>query len=245
MEPTAKRARVDTLGDAIPTGAPAPQHSTEGLENMLAAMPNATHLSLITEAATRHADIMAMVKAQYEWQLAREAASVISFDHYSKEAWHELNTKYDSLSGSKQYDMAFEVAERIGEMLKNIADNTKVASSFGTKLNAIETIRKIYKSALLADDTLGHYLRQNLGGWGDNLVSVAKSFRGEELDRLSKTIMADNALWLDKFEEVANLARSSYVDLELSIDEALLILQGHAGEDEEEEDEGNGGEYSE
>lgn len=243
MEPSAKRARADTPGDTVPTGTPLPQHSTAGLDSMLAAMSNTSHLSLITEAATRHADIMATVKAQYESQLAREAARVISFDRFSKEAWHELNTKYGRIPGSKEYDIAYDVADRIGKMLQRIAHETMAHSSFGTKLSAIETIRKIYKSVLVANGTLGHYVHQNLSGWGDSLISVAETFSDDELDRLYETVIGDNALWLDKFEEVANLAKEHCVQEELMIEDAIAIIKGEEDEDDEDDKEGDGDEH--
>lgn len=85
----------------------------------------------------------------------------IDFDHYSKKAWHVLNTSsYTRGSGSEQYDASFDAFSDIVSYIDAIGAEAVDESSFWTKVNALETLRKIAKTILLVNDTLGHEVRK-------------------------------------------------------------------------------------
>lgn len=56
--------------------------------------------------------------------------------------------------------MAFEAASEVEECIAAIDKGSGDMTSFGTKKSAVETLRKIGKSILLADDTLGYEVRK-------------------------------------------------------------------------------------
>ena len=86
---------------------------------------------------------------------------MIDFDHHSKEVWYVLNKKYRKASGSTQYDLAGDAYGEITSGIDDIANQYKSHASFGTKCNAIETLRKICKSIALSDNSVtGHEVRK-------------------------------------------------------------------------------------
>ncbi|KAJ8119647.1 hypothetical protein O1611_g10562 [Lasiodiplodia mahajangana] len=111
-------------------------------------------------------------------------ARVINFDSYSKEAWHILNTSsYTEGSGSKQFEASFDARSDVVACINSIGDETHPQSSYGTKLSAIETLRKIAKTILLAEDTLGSEVRkefQHETCLSDIMLRVAESMSPEE-----------------------------------------------------------------
>ncbi|KUI59171.1 hypothetical protein VP1G_06419 [Cytospora mali] len=96
---------------------------------------------------------------------------VINFDGYSKSAWHALNDrKVLSLSGSHQYDAAGDVYDSI-------------CGPLGTKQSAIETLRKIAKTIILGEDTVGHEVRKELqcdSDIADIIIRILESMTPEE-----------------------------------------------------------------
>lgn len=88
---------------------------------------------------------------------------VVAFDRYSKDAWHALNDRAVlRRSGGKQYDRAGEVWSDILGCVEAISEGTKDGSPLRTKQNAVETLRKITKTAILGEGTLGHEVRKQL-----------------------------------------------------------------------------------
>lgn len=196
---------------------------------MLSALTPERHLQLLLAAATAHPNVAALVARTHAQHLSREAAAVISFDHYSKSAWHELNPP-GRMSGTAEYEASFDAATDIEGMLDAIVDRTKQHSSYGTKFNAIETFRKIFKSLLLSTGIIPKEVRNSCYGWGDKLVCVLQTFDQGELEWIG-----GDTEWMGKFREVAGLARSYCIEESLGIDDALGIITGEA-EGEEEED---------
>ncbi|KAJ5863821.1 uncharacterized protein N7529_005737 [Penicillium soppii] len=76
----------------------------------------------------------------------QERVRVINFDHYSKSVWHSINTRYKSMCGSAQYDMAFDVVKDILSTIRTI-----------TRLNGLSVLRKVGETiALSSNDLIGH-----------------------------------------------------------------------------------------
>lgn len=220
-----KRSRAHT--NEAQTVQPPP--SAAQLGQMLSVLKPDAQLQLLVAAATAHPDVAAQVAAAHALQLSREAAVIISFDHYSKAAWRELNPRYQ-MSGSAEYEASFDAAASIEGMLDTIVDRTKRHSSYGTKFNAIETFRKIFKSLLLSTGVIPHEVRTTHYGWGERFISVLQTFDQGELEKI-----AGNAEWMGKLDELAELARSFALD-DLGIDDALDIITGEAEEHEEQDE---------
>lgn len=88
---------------------------------------------------------------------------VTNFDHYSKSAWHALNdSSLLSLSSSRQYTMAGDVYADVCDCVSAIDEMTRDDSPLGTKQNALETLREIARSVILAGDgsTVGREVRR-------------------------------------------------------------------------------------
>lgn len=72
------------------------------------------------KAAVSHADVSAMVENAVQKIREKEQSRVVDFDSYSKSVWKSINVTYRSMSGSKQYDMAFDVANDVTDTIKSI-----------------------------------------------------------------------------------------------------------------------------
>lgn len=82
---------------------------------------------------------------------------MVDFDHYSKSAWRALNNSAIlSMGGSRQYVESGNVYGFILECIISIDEKTKADSPLGTKQSAVETLRKIAKTVILGEDTVGH-----------------------------------------------------------------------------------------
>ena len=134
---------------------------------------------------------------------------VTNFDHYSKSAWHALNDReLLSLSGSRQYTMAGDVYTDICDCVNAIDEMTKDDAPLGTKQNAIETLRKIAKTVILGEDTVGYEVRKELqhdSHISDIMIRVAESMTPEERLRTGRRGDAKGTL-ISKLEWVRDEA---------------------------------------
>ena len=168
----------------------------------------------------------------YSQQLAREAATPIDFNHYSRSAWHEL--QHETSSGSRDYEASFDISSAIEDMLDAIVAKTKPHSPYATKFSAVETFRKIYKSLLLSHGVVPHEVRKSCYGWGDKFLAVVGTFDEGGLERLRNQ---GNGEWMGKLDEIADLANDYCIDDSLGVPEARDIITGEAEVDEEDEEE--------
>ncbi|KAI0096025.1 hypothetical protein GGR51DRAFT_544455 [Nemania sp. FL0031] len=142
--------------------------------------------------------VQAVVASAYNEKMQIIQTQVIDFDEYSKEAWHILNTSsYTEGSGSKQFEASFDARSDVIACIDAIGEETPPESSYGTKLSAIETLRKIAKTILLAEDTLGSEVRkafQDETCLGDIMVRIAESMTPEEQRRAGAKTDAKGSL---------------------------------------------------
>lgn len=140
---------------------------------------------------------------------------MIDFEGYSKRVWHILYTStYTHVSSSQQYELSYDAFREIDSCITSIRDQTHELSSFGTKLSALETLRKIAKSVLLATDTLGYEIRKTLqyeSSLGDAILDIAESMTPEELSRAGSTTDAQGSL-KEKICWVSNEAEGLCLD---------------------------------
>lgn len=239
--PASKRQRA-VIGPRAVERVPAPltPQQTEALKSKVDALPVATLQAIILAHASsqQKETLLEAVERTHQALIERERNRVINFDHFSKEAWYLLYKKYARLSGSREYEATFEVAASIEQMIGDINSQTTENSSFGTKLSAVETLRKIFKSTLLEEGQMGKQVLQNCYGWDDKFVDVLALFTRTELDRLCAWDDGRGP-WIEKLQEVRDLAESRCVLERLG--EAVDLVSGEPEEDEnddcEDEDE--------
>ena len=171
----------------------------------------------------------------------REATRVISFDYLSKSAWHALNTKYASSSGSEEYESSWDAKQEVTDAIEAIREQVKPESSFGTKKNALETLRKIGKSICLAPDTLGHEVVKQFQSddcLEDAMKEILQTMTAEERIDIAKSTDAKGQ-FMDKMDELVGLA-DGYCIFE-ALTEIVRMLEGGA----EDSESGSGGDESE
>lgn len=184
-----------------------------------------------------------MIDWTYDDIIYRERTRVINFDYHSRNAWHVLNKKYARRAGYAgagyyhESDAAEEAESAVENMLDDIVARTTTQSSFGTKVSAIETMRKILKSTCLVEGVIGHELRSaGRVDWGVQFVEVLDCFTAAELVRL-RDWNDGRGPWIDKLIELRDLANGYCIFEELG--EATHRVRG---EEETEEEEDQGGE---
>lgn len=132
---------------------------------------------------------------------------MINFDGHSKSAGHAINTQYSRLSGSKQYDKSWEVTEEVVQCIQRIAEQVKPVSSYGTKLSALETLRKIARTILLSGDTLGHEVRKQFQSKYalseatttilDSMTGYERESAGYNVSELGKGTLLEKMEWVE------------------------------------------------
>ncbi|KAI0438985.1 hypothetical protein F4803DRAFT_532865 [Xylaria telfairii] len=154
MSQPAKRIRLDDDVQQI-SSRPQPNY-----RHMISELPNEALRHMLNSLAVTSPSVQHAITSYHE-ELMDFRQQVLDFDQYSKEAWHVLNTsEYTRGSGSKQYHASWDAKSEVQECITAIGKQTLAESSYGTKLSALETLRKIAKTVLLAGDTLGREVRQ-------------------------------------------------------------------------------------
>ncbi|KAN0075895.1 hypothetical protein V8E54_007165 [Elaphomyces granulatus] len=229
--PTAKRARADTAGTVLVSNGRLNLETTQDLPSaspsvptvaasfvnletvtaMLAELPTAWTRDALASMALKHPDILQAISDEVKRTRDRANKLVIDFDHYSKSIWKELNVTYRSMSGSRQYDIANDVADRINSTIKSIVTQCQRPSSPQTRRNGLEVLRKIGKSIVLSHDTLGHEV-QNRYQWDkaleDGMLEILEYMDRSELDKIRGGTTSPSELW-QKLLELETLARSA------------------------------------
>lgn len=165
---------------------------------------------LLHAAAMTHSDVFAQITARIEAKRRAEAECVISFDQLSKTIWRELYVAHAKKKSSTQFDVGFDVAFQIQSTFEDIANRAPRHASYGTKRNAIETMRKICKSILLMDGSeLQKIVWQNIDELDGLMMRVLEGFEQEELARLVNEEFEGQ--WLDKLQELIKLSEGSCI----------------------------------
>ena len=183
--------------------------------------------NLLIKAAETHPNIASLVQREVDRIAAAERTKVLDFDYLSKSAWKTLNVTYDRLKDSHAFEMAGEAAASIEGCIKTIRTGCPKTASFGTKENALETLRKIGKSICLSTGVVPREIRKYNGQLVPTMLGIAESLTDEEMERLRP--------WCDdKLVELQELAHG------YCIFEDLYEVIDFWGGDEESEDQGSG-----
>jgi len=242
--PVTKRQRSDTAGTGQPqshmeTPSQLPFRTTRDLQHAMDQLDDATIRRILLQSAAAIPTVAALIAKEVNDQAIREARRVINFDPYSKSVWHSLNRQYSSMRGSKQYDIAFDVADGIQNTIKKISDEaSKPHASYGTKKSGMETLRKIGKTICLSStDVVGHEVQKQFG-FDDSLecamMDILTSMTGLERETLASENDGRSS-FLQKMEELRDLA-AEYCLFEKMEDAIIILANEGSGEEEEDED---------
>ena len=133
-----------------------------------------TIATLLTNAANIYPNVSKAIKNEVDRRAAKSLSEVIDFDHHSKTVWYALNIEYRKLSSSRAYERSGDVSNTIDDCIETIGEQFEGAASFGTKKNALETLRKIAKSICLSNNTIGHEVRIDFGHGGRLTALMSK-----------------------------------------------------------------------
>ncbi|KAJ6084583.1 hypothetical protein N7486_011383 [Penicillium sp. IBT 16267x] len=240
-----KRARANTAGDTHLQLIEASANQTSANEAPVLSAKEMISLKaeglaeLLHEAAKLHPDVNHMVITAINSMIEERKKRVIDFDHYSKSIWSEINVRYKSMKGSKQYDISFDVASEVSSTISHIANQCAEFPNPRTRRNGLETLRKIGKTICLSsNDTLGHEVQKQFQA--DECLENAMHDIVSEMSAEERQIVSHGPLW-QKLEELEQLA-NDYCVFE-GLHAVMGLIQGEGGEDEDEEeqteDEGN------
>ncbi|KAI0468900.1 hypothetical protein F4859DRAFT_489373 [Xylaria cf. heliscus] len=240
MSRPAKRTRIDDDFQQF-SSYPQPNYNY-----MIAQLDDGAVRHMLSSLATTSPSAQNIITYYYEQLMHARRYSVLNFDGYSKEAWHVLNTSsYTHGSGSKQYDCAWDAMSEVQGCITAIGEQTHAESSYGTKLNALETLRKIAKTVLLADDTLGYEVRkrfQETSCIADEMLRIVQLMSPEEQLRAGDTSdtkgsLAEKVRWVCDEADAHCILGSE--DLYAVLD--LLLGKSREGNGEANDEEDNEG----
>jgi len=169
--------------------------------------PSRKYWEILLSLAYIDPTVARYVHSSYSEHIHVERSKVIDFDHCSKTVWYSINKKYASMSGSKQYDVAFSVYDEIRDIIASISERAGVEhASFGTKCSALETMRKIGKTSCLSSgDTLAHEVQKQAShdtSFVDGMFEVVDAMSDAECEKMC-AVHDGRSTFLDKMEELA------------------------------------------
>lgn len=160
------------------------------------------------------------IRLCYGKNTRKKVTHVTEFDHYSEGADYILNEKYRSGSGSKEYDKAFDAVEELEEIIRTIEDEASGNTSYGSKKNALHTLRKIGDSIVSAPpSTLGSEVRKHFQRDSDltsAMAAILECMTAEELERVAKSA-DDGARFVDKVKELEVSADGYGMNMDLEV----------------------------
>lgn len=144
------------------------------------------------------------------------------------------------MCGSHQYDKAFDVQSEIEHYIKTIRQECIGHASLGTKMNGLETLRKIGKTiALSQGDVIAHEVKKGFQGAScldEAITKIVESMNGEEGEELRWSGEVEGE-WFDKLVELNELGENYGIFDGLG---DVVSLIGEYEEDEEGEDDEDG-----
>ncbi|KAJ5979591.1 hypothetical protein N7481_006889 [Penicillium waksmanii] len=225
----AKRARANTAGDdhtqlaeiSVPT------------QEQLKILKTDRVVELLQMASMKHVDVNAMVLTAIQSAQEEQRNRVIDFDYHSKSIWKTINVTYRSMKGSRQYDIAFDVAGEISSTISSIAAQCVEYPNPRNRRSGLETLRKIGKTICLSsNDTLGHEVQQQFQSdpcLENAMCDIVSEMSSQERDDICNEAMGSESLFA-KLEELEKLAES-YCVFE-GLGEVLDLIKGDGEEDE-------------
>lgn len=138
----------------------------------------------------------------------RERSRVISFDHYSRSIWREINVAYKSMRGGAQYDQSFEVASDVANSIDEIANQCGPNVNPQTRLNGLSVLRKIGKTVCLSSgDVIAHEVRKSpdvSSALVEGMCNIIESMDVDEIQSIGD--QTDSEMIYPKLLELQKLA---------------------------------------
>ncbi|KAJ5935789.1 hypothetical protein N7466_005336 [Penicillium verhagenii] len=246
-----KRARANTAGDihiqlnegsasgTLANESQPPVPSPQEMQGLKAEQLT----ELLHKAAALHPDVNLMITTAIEKSREERQKHVVNFDQYSGSIWRQINVDYSSMRGSKQYEMAFDVAGSVSSTISLIAAKCAQFANPQTRRNGLETLRKIGKTICLSsNDTLGHEVQKQFQS--DPSLENAMHDIVAEMSTEEREAIQRDPLW-QKLEELEALANDHCVFDGLR--GVLETIQGVGDDDDSDEgsEEGENEEYDE
>ncbi|KAI1328460.1 hypothetical protein F5Y16DRAFT_398391 [Xylariaceae sp. FL0255] len=242
MERPAKRVCHEVNHDS--SGLPTPTIDAQpqpDYEDQLAKFNKQELREILSSLYRSSPAVQAAIQSRYDSKMRMMKKHVVNLDGYSKEAWRILNSSvYANMRSSQQWEAAHEAISKLEKCIDAISKKTPNASSFGTKLSALETL----------GDSLGkevHIEFQSNDCLGATMLRIAMSMTQEECQRAGEN-RDEKASLIEKLEWLSQQAESYCLEGFAPIDEVLELLRdvGEPYEDEGEDQDGvdeAGGEY--
>lgn len=230
-ERPAKRPRNSTgnSDDEVPVYVAHPteaefQHATD-LVNSIDANAAA---SMLANAASHFPKVFENIEKYIERRDAKEWTKIVDFDYLSKDAWKAFNVTYARMKDSQAYMMTGKVSATIDDCYSIIQQQCPKHASFGTKKNALETLRKIAKSICLSTGIIPREIRNDGGGeLMEVMATIVSSLTDEQRGQLKP--------WCDdKLSELQKMAHESCIFEDVS--EIIDLIHDDGDEDEVEDE---------
>ena len=223
-----KRARANTAGERQPPAPALPTKPTPTAKE-IATLDPAMRSALLFKAAEMHRDVSTMLSDAIESAKKSRQSRVITFDGYSSSIWREINVTYGSMSGSKQFDISFDVADDIKATIDEIVEQCDKYPNAQTRFNALSVLRKIGKTVFFpASDTLGREVQKQFSRM--KYVAAMQHIVSAMSDEERENIVLDE-MW-PKLQELKEM-----LDDEVGFEDfqdVLDLLEGEMDEDDEE-----------
>ncbi|KAL8868264.1 MAG: hypothetical protein Q9174_005103 [Haloplaca sp. 1 TL-2023] len=203
-----KRVRVDSTAQT--TIVPTDPARAAKLQQVVDGLNEKTVRRLLLAAAQKSPSVEALVQAEHARLAKIESEKTIDFSQHSKSVWHTLNITYvKGIKSSRQFEMSGDASCEVIAKINDIANRCPQHASYGTKFNALESLRKIGKVVCMSDSSeLMREVRKEFSSDGsleDTMLQILEGMNQEEFDRILDEYV-DDVAWKDKVEELADMA---------------------------------------
>jgi hypothetical protein len=225
--PPPKRRRVD------PAGKPELAYA-DGIHHSVKALPMPTLQEILQSAALAHKDVAARLCEAAVRFMRSQQTTTVDFDYLSKDVWKALNVTYGKLNGARQYDLAGEAQRVVVGCIETIRRGCATVASYETKLNAVETLRKIGKTICMSgNEIVGREIIKAFESekiLEDTMLAIVQSMTDDERGKLLKDP------WCNKLWQLIVLSTDHLIMDGLG-DVLAVLLEESSDEEEEAEEE--------
>jgi hypothetical protein len=193
-QPAPKRARANTDGESI-----AAPGSADSLRVSVDALSEKDVRELLLAAALVNPSIAQQITAKHNALILLERRRVFTFDSGSGRVWYAINKKWSHLSGSDTYDQGFEVVRDVQRDIRLISNCVRAHSSWDTKKNAMEVLRKIGKTIAISPGQMASEVRK-----GFQHESMFEDAMGHIVDCMTE----EERVWMCNEVRLINLIRN-------------------------------------
>ncbi|KAL8964330.1 MAG: hypothetical protein Q9183_004526 [Haloplaca sp. 2 TL-2023] len=203
-----KRARADSTAET--TVVPSDLTRSPKLLTMLESMNEKTVFNLLLAAAQEFPSVAALVEAEYARLAKIENEKTIDFSQHSKSVWRILNVEYvKGIKSSRQFEMSQDAFLEVIDKISDIENRCPQHASYGTKFNALESLRKIGKVICMSDSSeLMREVRKSFSSdtsLEDTMMDILNTMNQEQWERFLNEDV-DDVAWTERLEELADMA---------------------------------------